>query len=55
MRKRRYTPLEAGPGFEEITDDIPLPVIHNIVATSQIQTSLPRLDLAHIRALLPFS
>jgi transcription initiation factor TFIID TATA-box-binding protein len=35
--------------------DIPLPIINNIVATSQIQTSLTSLDLDRINKLLPFS
>ena len=52
MRKRRYSCLE-GP-----TTDLmgtPLPVVHNIVSTAQIVSSLPQLDLDKIRQLLPFS
>ena len=55
MRKRRYTALEQGPGLPELAEGVPLPVVHNIVATSQIQSSVKSLDLARIRTLLPFS
>lgn len=52
MRKRRYTSLE-GPNPD--MEGKPLPVVHNIVATSQIVGSVPHLDLERIRQLLPFS
>jgi transcription initiation factor TFIID TATA-box-binding protein len=52
MRKRKYTSLD-GPKPE--LDGVPLPVVHNIVATSQIVGTVPHLDLERIRQLLPFS
>jgi transcription initiation factor TFIID TATA-box-binding protein len=36
-------------------DGTPLPTVHNIVATSQILSSLPLLDLNKIHSMLPFS
>lgn len=36
-------------------DGAPLPTVHNIVATSQILSSLPLLDLNKIHDMLPFS
>ena len=27
MRKRRYTSLEQGPGYPELTEGVPLPVV----------------------------
>ena len=54
MRKRKYSSL-ASPSFKELKNGIPLPVVHNIVATSQILFSLPVLDLHKIHDLLPFS
>ena len=52
MRKRRYMSLE---GQSPVLDGVPLPVVHNIVATAQIDSSLKQLDLEKIRQLLPFS
>ena len=52
MRKRRYTSL-CGPKPE--MEGMPLPVVHNIVATSQIVSSVKHLDLERIQQLLPFS
>ena len=52
MRKRRYTSLE---GPSPILDGVPLPVVHNIVSTAQIDSSLKQLDLERVRQLLPFS
>ena len=52
MRKRQYSCLE---GPQSDLSGIPLPVVHNIVSTAQITSSLPCLDLEKIRQLLPFS
>lgn len=52
MRKRRYTCLE---GPSPNLDGGPLPVVHNIVSTAQIKSSVRQLDLDRIRQLLPFS
>ena len=52
MRKRRYTSLE---GPSPTLDGVPLPVVHNIVSTAQIDSSLKQLDLERVRQLLPFS
>ena len=52
MRKRRYTCL-CGP--KPNMEGMPLPVVHNIVATSQIVSSVKHLDLERIQQLLPFS
>ena len=52
MRKRRYTSLE---GTSPTLDGVPLPIVHNIVSTAQIDSSLKQLDLERIRQLLPFS
>ena len=52
MRKRRYMSLE---GQSLSLDGVPLPVVHNIVSTAQIDSSLKQLDLEKIRQLLPFS
>lgn len=52
MRKRRYTSLN---GQSPALDGVPLPVVHNIVSTAQIDSSLKQLDLEKIRQLLPFS
>jgi transcription initiation factor TFIID TATA-box-binding protein len=52
MRKRQYTSLD-GPASN--LEGIPLPVVHNIVSTAQIDSSAGPLDLDKIRQLLPFS
>ena len=52
MRKRRYVSLE---GENVSNSGIPLPIVHNIVATSQITSSVYPLDLDMIHSLLPFS
>lgn len=53
MRKRKYSTLE---GFEITSQgDTPLPVVHNIVATSQIHISDGTLNLKQINQLLPFA
>jgi len=53
MRKRKYSSLlhSEGPSNE----DAPLPTVHNIVATSQIISSLKTLNLHKIHEMLPFS
>lgn len=55
MRKRKYSSLSPRDGVISIPPDMPLPTVHNIVATSQITSSLPSLDLNKIHQLLPFS
>lgn len=55
MRKRRYTSLSVGDVHPEFMDGVPIPVIHNVVATSHIKCSVPSIDLAKLHALLPFS
>lgn len=42
-------------GPSPILDGVPLPVVHNIVSTAQIESSLKQLDLDKVRQLLPFS
>jgi transcription initiation factor TFIID TATA-box-binding protein len=53
MRKRKYSSLlhSECPSNE----DAPLPTVHNIVATSQITSSLKTLNLHKIHEMLPFS
>lgn len=53
MRKRKYSSLQRETSL--LDDDAPLPVVHNIVATSQILSSMPVLDLHAIHEILPFS
>jgi transcription initiation factor TFIID TATA-box-binding protein len=53
MRKRKYSSLQRAPW--SLDDDAPLPVVHNIVATSQILSSIPVLNLHAIHEILPFS
>ena len=58
MRKRKYSSLTNAPLSSLLTSggiDVPLPTVHNIVATSQIVCSLPTLDLNRIHSMLPFS
>lgn len=52
MRKRRYTSLSK---HVPLIKDAPLPVIHNIVATAHISSSLEVLDLQKIHLYFPFS
>lgn len=52
MRKRKYTSLSTSCPLQ---DNLPMPVVHNIVATAQIKCSIPKLDLEKIRMLLPYS
>lgn len=57
MRKRKYSSLapQNTPLPEDIDETCPLPVIHNIVATSQITGTMKKLDLHKIHEVLPFS
>lgn len=52
MRKRRYHCLT-----NDVSShlDCPLPVVHNIVATSKITFNFEELDLIYIQTILPFS
>ena len=52
MRKRCYTLLE---GPKPSLDGVPLPVVHNLVCCSMIQSQRKHLDLDLIKTLLPFS
>lgn len=54
MRKRKYSSLPNASSSVQL-DGTPLPVVHNIVATSQIASSIPTLDLHQIHEMLPFS
>ena len=53
MRKRKYSSLTSG--YDQTSELAPLPTVHNIVATSQILSTLKTLDLNHIHETLPFS
>jgi len=53
MRKRRYHLLSQEK--EVYTEETPIPVVHNIVATSRIEFNFEELDLVKIQTLLPFS
>lgn len=55
MRKRKYSSLSQHEISLPIAPDTPLPIVHNIVATSQIACSLPVLNLNKIHEMLPFS
>lgn len=56
MRKRKYSSLTPGNDILLTEDEsCPHPVIHNIVATSQITGSMSTLDLNQIHEMLPFS
>ena len=55
MRKRKYSSLPNTADTAILHDGTPLPVVHNIVATSQISSTLPTLDLTRIHEMLPFS
>ena len=54
MRKRKYSSLPCN-DRRLMEDGTPLPTVHNIVATSQILSSLPLLNLNKIHDMLPFS
>jgi len=53
MRKRKYSPLESCLG--DSLDGCPIPTVHNIVATAQIESSLPLFNLDDIHVMLPCS
>jgi len=53
MRKRKYSSL-SNIEYNEY-NGTPLPIVHNIVATSQISSDIKVLDLNHIHSILPFS
>ncbi len=55
MRKRKYSSLQNLQSTVPLTDGTPLPTVHNIVATSQIVSSIQILDLHRIHENLPFS
>jgi transcription initiation factor TFIID TATA-box-binding protein len=55
MRKRKYSKLQPTHVPALSLDGTPMPTVHNIVATSQILSSLPMLDLHRIHEMLPFS
>jgi transcription initiation factor TFIID TATA-box-binding protein len=55
MRKRKYSSLPCCNSHIQLHPGSPLPTVHNIVATSQIISSLPTLDLNRVHAMLPFS
>lgn len=55
MRKRKYSSLSPATDAQSQEDGGPLPTVHNIVATSQITSSLKTLNLHHIHEMLPFS
>jgi len=61
MRKRFYTPLQHsapqpdGADESEADSDAPLPVIHNIVSTAQIDSTKMPMDLQAISEVLPGS
>lgn len=57
MRKRKYCSLESddAPPALTLQDSTPMPTVHNIVATAQITSTIPMLDLNRIHELLPFS
>jgi transcription initiation factor TFIID TATA-box-binding protein len=55
MRKRKYSTLSTEEGAFQCHTSTPMPVVHNIVATSQISGTLATLDLNLIHEMLPFS
>lgn len=55
MRKRKYSSLRPSDVSNSFLSETPMPTVHNIVATSQIVSSIPMLDLNYIHSLLPFS
>jgi len=59
MRKRFYTPLQGAPAALgapcEEDDSAPVPVIHNIVSTAQIDSTKMPMDLQAISEVLPGS
>jgi transcription initiation factor TFIID TATA-box-binding protein len=58
MRKRKYSSLvraDAPAQGPHVGEGVPLPTVHNIVATSQIGCTVEVLDLNKIHEMLPFS
>lgn len=55
MRKRLYTPLQAPDQTYKEDDDAPVPIIHNIVSTAQIESTKMPMDLQAISEVLPGS
>ena len=58
MRKRKYSSLQHGSAHKRARLDaagVPVPRCHNIVSTSQIQTSLRSIDLERLASLFPFT
>ena len=58
MRKRLYTPLQISdmaPAGSPDDDPVPMPVIHNIVSTAQIESTKMPMDLQAISEVLPGS
>ena len=55
MRKRKYSSLPPREGPINIPPNMPMPTVHNIVATSQITSDITCLDLNKIHQMLPFS
>jgi transcription initiation factor TFIID TATA-box-binding protein len=62
MRKRHYTALRHSNNYEITTyqdteelDDTPLALVHNVVATTQIKSSVNPIDLQYIADVLPNS
>lgn len=55
MRKRKYSSLPLREGAIHIPPGMPMPIVHNIVATSQITSDIACLDLNRIHQMLPFS
>jgi transcription initiation factor TFIID TATA-box-binding protein len=56
MRKRKYCSLQGHSSTQDLLQPgTPMPTVHNIVATSQILSSIPVLDLNQIHEMLPFS
>ena len=54
MRKRRYYMLSKA-SSADARDEIPVPEVHNIVATSKINFNADELDLIRIQTIFPFS
>lgn len=53
MRKRKYTALLPAPRVEG--EEVPPAIIHNIVATTQIESTVKPINLQHIANVLPNS
>jgi transcription initiation factor TFIID TATA-box-binding protein len=55
MRKRTYIPLDNSIEWDQEHENIPIPVCHNIVSTSQIECCSGWIDLHRVSLLLPNS